>query len=101
MPSVTESPWLRRFAAVLVTVLSLAAVTTLAAKPADARVFVSVGVGVPGWGYYYPGYWHRPYWRPYWHRPYWRPYWRPYYGAYYPGWRRHRWCYWHAYRCHW
>jgi hypothetical protein len=98
MSSVTKSPWLSRFAAALVTVLSLGAVTTLVAKPADARVFVSVGVGAPawGWGYYYPGYWHRPYWR-----PYWRPYRHPYYRAYYPGWRGRRWCYWHPYRCHW
>jgi hypothetical protein len=89
MSPVTKSLWPRRFAAVLVTVLSLGAVTTLAAKPADAGVYV--GVGVPGWGYY-PGYWHRPYWRPYWH---------PYYRAYYPGWRGRRWCYWHPYRCRW
>jgi hypothetical protein len=89
MSSVTKSPWLSRFAAALVTVLSLGAVTTLVAKPADARVFVSVGVGAPAWGWgYYPGYWYRPYRR-------------PYSGAYYPGWRWRQWCYWHPYRCHW
>jgi hypothetical protein len=74
---------------VLVTVLSLGAMTTLGAKPADARVFLGFSFGVPvwpawGWGYYpayYPGYWYRPYPPPYW------------------GWRR--WCYWHPYRCRW
>jgi hypothetical protein len=89
MSSVTKSPRLSRFAAVLVTVLSLGAMTTLAAKPADARVYVGFGVSAPAWGWgYYPGYWHRPYWR-------------PYYRAYYPGWRQGRWCYWHPYRCRW
>jgi hypothetical protein len=88
MSSLTRSPWLRRSAAVLVTVLSLGAMTTLTAKPADARVFVGVGFGVPaawGWGYYHPGYWYHPY--------------RPYYPAY-RGWQWRRWCYWHPYRCY-
>ena len=60
--------WLRHFAVVLVTVMSLGAIT-LAATPAQARVFVSVGVPLPGWGYYapapyypyaYPAYWYYP-----------------------------------------
>lgn len=90
MSFLTRSPWLRRFAAVLVTVLSLGAVSTFTAKPADARVFVGLNFGVPafGWGYY-PGYWYRPY-PAYWYRPYYRPAWR---------WRR--WCYFHPYRCRW
>ena len=88
MSLLTRSPWPRRFAAVLVTVLSLGAMTTLGTKPADARVFVGFGFGAPGWGYY-PGYWYRPY----------RPWYRPYWGWGYGGWRHRRWCYWHPYRC--
>lgn len=92
MSSLTRSSWLRRSAAVFVAVLGLGAMTTLAAKPADARVFVSVGVGAPvwGWGYYHPGYWYRPYYS----------YYRPYYPAYYRNWRWRRWCAWHPYRCY-
>lgn len=86
MSSVTRSRGFRRFAAVLVAVLGLGAMTTLAAKPADARVFFSVGVGAPVWGWgYYPGYWYHPY--------------RPYYPAY-RNWQWRRWCYWHPYRCY-
>jgi hypothetical protein len=82
--SLTRGPGLRRFAAVLVTVLSLGAMTALTAKPADARVFFSFGIGVPAWGWgYYPGYWYRPYYPAYW------------------GWGWRRWCYWHPYRCAW
>ena len=51
MSVLTRNPWLKRFAVVLVTVLSLGSLT-LASTPAQARVFV--GVGVPGWGYYAP-----------------------------------------------
>jgi hypothetical protein len=87
MSPLTGHPGVRRFAAVLVTVISLGAATTLAAKPADARVFFSFGFGVPawGWGYYpRPGYWYRPY-----------------YPAYYGyRWQWRRWCYWHPYRCY-
>lgn len=90
MSSLTRSSWLRRSAAVLVAVLGLGAMTTLNAKPADARVFFSVGVGVPAWGWgYYPGYRHRPY-APYYYSP-------AYYGY---GWRWRQWCYWHPYRCY-
>jgi hypothetical protein len=87
MSLLTKSPWPRRFAAVLVTVLSLGAMTPLTAKPADARVFVGFNFGVPAWGWgwgYHPAYWYRPYWRPY----------------YWGGWRWRRWCYWHPYRCY-
>jgi hypothetical protein len=93
MSLLTKSPWPRRFAAVLVTVLSLGAMTTLGAKPADARVFVGFSVGVPAWGWgYYPGYW--GYYPGYWYRPY--------YPAYYGyGWGWRRWCYWYPYRCRW
>ena len=85
MSSLTRSSWLRRAAAVLVAVLGLGAMTTLAAKPADARVFVRVGIGAPvwGWGYYAPGYWYRPY-----------------YPANYRNWQWRRWCSWHPYRCY-
>ncbi len=89
MSLLTKSPWPRRFAAVLVTALSLGAMTTLGAKPADARVFVGLNFGAPAWGYY-PGYWYRPY----------RPWYRSYWGWGYGGWGHRRWCYWHPYRCH-
>ena len=46
-------PWLRRAAVAAVTVAALAA-PMVASAPAEARVFVSVGV--PGWGYYAPPY---------------------------------------------
>ncbi|MGH7039743.1 MAG: hypothetical protein ACREE1_16580 [Stellaceae bacterium] len=89
MSSLTRSSWLRRSAAMVVAVLGLGAMTTLAAKPADARVFVRVGIGAPvwGWGYYHPGYWHRPYYR-------------PYYPAYYRNWQWRHWCAFHPYRCY-
>jgi hypothetical protein len=86
MSLLARNPAFRRIAAVLVTVLGLGAMTALAAKPADARVFFRIGVGVPavwGWGWgYYPGYWYRPYYPAYW------------------GWQWRRWCYWHPYRCY-
>jgi hypothetical protein len=86
MSSLTRSSGFRRFAAVLVAVLSLGAATAFTAKPADARVFFRVGIGAPVWGWgYYPGYWYYPY--------------RPYYPAY-RNWQWQRWCYWHPYRCY-
>ena len=53
MPVLTRNPWLKHLAVVLVTVLSLGAMT-LRPTPADARVFVGVGIPFPGWGYYTP-----------------------------------------------
>ncbi|MDE1145368.1 MAG: hypothetical protein PW843_01960 [Azospirillaceae bacterium] len=44
-----------------------------AAVPAQARTFVSVGIGVgPYWPGAYGPYWHRPYWG--WRDPYWAAY---------------------------
>jgi hypothetical protein len=51
MSVLTRNPWLKRLAVVLVTVLSLGSLT-LASTPAQARVFV--GVGIPAWAYYAP-----------------------------------------------
>jgi hypothetical protein len=85
----SKNRWFRRFGAVAITVLGLCAVTE-PSQPAEARVNVVIGVGVPwGWGYYG--------WRPYYH-----PYYYPYYDrAYYPGWRYRRWCWYHPRRCYW
>jgi hypothetical protein len=49
----TGNPWLKHTAVVLVTILSLGAVT-LPSTPAEARVFVGVGIPFPGAGYYAP-----------------------------------------------
>ena len=71
MSFISNNPWLRRLAVVLVTVLSIGALT-VPSRPANARVFIGFGVGAPvGWGYYAPA----PY--------YGYPYYRTYYG--YPG----------------
>jgi hypothetical protein len=51
MSVLARNPWLKRLAVVLVTVASLGTVT-LASTPATARVFVGVGIPLPGWGYY-------------------------------------------------
>jgi hypothetical protein len=53
MSVLTRNPWLKHLAVVLVTVLSLGGVT-LQSAPAEARVFVGVGIPFPGWGYYAP-----------------------------------------------
>lgn len=79
-------PWLRRAGLAIVAAAGLAGAMTTTSKPAEARVWVSVGI--PFGGYYAPP----PY--------YYRPYYRPYYRAYYPRHHRH-WCYYHPYRCGW
>jgi hypothetical protein len=53
MSVLAKNPWLRHLAVVLVTVFSLGSLT-LASTPAQARVFVDVGIPFPGWGYYVP-----------------------------------------------
>ena len=53
MSVLTRNPWLKHLAMVLVTVLSLGSLT-LASTPAEARVFVGVGIPFSGWGYYAP-----------------------------------------------
>jgi uncharacterized membrane protein len=53
MSVLTRNPWLKHLAVVLVTVLSLGSLT-LASTPAEARVFVGVGIPFSGWGYYAP-----------------------------------------------
>jgi len=51
MSVLTRKAWLKHIALVLFTVLSLGAVT-LRSAPAEAGVFVGVGIPFPGWGYY-------------------------------------------------
>jgi hypothetical protein len=86
--------WVGRVAAVAIAASGCAALT-MPTAPAEARVFVSVGV--PGiWGYYpgpryypYPAYYGYPYAYPagvYFGRPYYR-HWHPYY--WHGGWRGH------------
>jgi hypothetical protein len=53
MSVLTRNPWLKNLIVVLVTVLNLDTVT-FRSTPADARVFVGVGIPFPGWGYYVP-----------------------------------------------
>ena len=76
MSVLSRNRWLNRLAVVLVAGVSHAAIT-LATVPAQARVFVGVGIPFPGaWGYYAPP--------PYYPYPYGYPYYR--YPAYaYPG----------------
>jgi hypothetical protein len=69
MPVISSIPWVRRLVLTLITVLSIGAVTAPSA-PAQAGVFVGVGIGAPvGWGYYAPphyyGYYGYPYYRAY------------------------------------
>jgi hypothetical protein len=99
---------INRLAAAAIGAVGLAALT-LPSAPAQARVFVDIGVGVPGvWGYYaprpyyysypgyygygYPYYYHYPYaYRAYYGRPIWHPYWHPYWHrVWHRGWHR-RW----------
>jgi hypothetical protein len=49
----TRNPRLKHFVVVLAAVLTLGAVT-LKPTPSEARVFVGVGVPLPGFGYYAP-----------------------------------------------
>jgi hypothetical protein len=78
MSLLSQTYWLKRAAIVLVTVLSIGALT-VPTGPANARVFVGFGVGAPvGWGYYPPP----PYYA-YYGYPYYYPYYPTYYG--YPG----------------
>jgi hypothetical protein len=75
MSVLSSNRWPRRLALALVAALSIGAMAVPSA-PAQARVFVSLGIGAPvGWGYYAPP--------PYYGYPYYRPYYRAYYG--YPG----------------
>jgi hypothetical protein len=56
MSVLARNPWLKHLAVVLVTVLSLGTMT-LRSTPAEARIFVGIGIPYSGWGYYAP----RPY----------------------------------------
>ena len=70
---------------------------TMSAKPAEARIWVGVNFGYPGYyapSYYYPAYY--PYYGYY--RPYWRHH-RRY--VHYRRWHHRHWCHWHPYRCYW
>jgi hypothetical protein len=54
LSTISSNPWIRRLVLSFVTVLSIGAVTA-PSEPAQARVFVGVGIGAPvGWGYYAP-----------------------------------------------
>jgi hypothetical protein len=53
MSVLAKNPWLKHLAVVLVTVFSLGSLT-LASTPAQARVFVGVGIPFPGWGIMHP-----------------------------------------------
>ena len=55
MSVLTRNHGLRHIAVVLLTVLTLGGVT-LITTPAEARVFVGIGVPLPVWGYYTPYY---------------------------------------------
>ena len=72
MSVLTRNSWLRHLAVLLVAVVGLGAMT-LPSAPAQARVFVGIGIPFPGVGYYAPA----PYY-PYGYYGY------PAYG-YYPG----------------
>jgi hypothetical protein len=53
MSVLARNPWLKHIALVLVTVLSLGTMT-LRSTPAEARIFVGIGIPYSGWGYYAP-----------------------------------------------
>jgi hypothetical protein len=53
MSVLTRNPWLKHLVVVLSVVLTLGTMT-FRSTPADARVFVGVGIPFPGWGYYAP-----------------------------------------------
>jgi hypothetical protein len=68
MAVLVRNSWLRRLAVVLVTAFGISGMA-LSAAPAKARVFVGLGVPLPGVGYYapppyypyaYPAYWYYP-----------------------------------------
>ena len=89
MSFLSERPRLRRLGLALAAVMGIGGALTAISQPANARVWVSVGV--PFVGYYAPpppAYYYRPY----------RPYY-PYRAYYAP--RGRNWCYWHPYRCRW
>ena len=92
---------LGRLGAVLVTVLCLGTMTTFS-KPAEARIWVGVNFGYPGY-YYAPSYYYPAYYPAYGYGYYPRHrYWRHhYYRAHYRGSRHRQRCHWHPYRCYW
>jgi hypothetical protein len=53
MSVLARNSWLKHLGVVLVTVLSLGTMT-LRSTPAEARIFVGVGIPYSGWGYYAP-----------------------------------------------
>ena len=95
MSFLLSNAWVKRSALALFTMLSIGAMTVPSA-PAQARVFVSVGIGAPGaWGYYPPppyyGYYGYPYYRTHYGYP--RFFVGPGFGPYYRWhrWRHHYW----------
>ena len=53
MSVLIRNHWLKNLAVILVSVLTMGGVT-LQSTPAEARVFVGVGIPFGGWGYYAP-----------------------------------------------
>lgn len=86
--------WRQWLAAAVIASASLGALS-IASAPAEARVFVGVGIAAPYWGYPAPV----PYYGYY--RPYYPHYWYPWHRAVYPGWRWRHWHHWHPYHHHW
>lgn len=97
MAALSRKPWVKRLAVASVVAAALAAPLTISA-PAQARVFIGFGFGVPGaWGYYppapyypYPAYYPYRYYRGY---PYAYPagvYWgHPFYRHWHHRWHHH------------
>ena len=53
MSVLSRNRWLKHLAVVLVTILNFGTMT-LRSTSVEARVFVGVGIPLPGWGYYAP-----------------------------------------------
>jgi hypothetical protein len=63
---------MKRFAKLALGAVLMAGAATAMATPADARVSIGIGIGVPGGGYYGPAYRYNAYCDPY--SPYYDPY---------------------------
>ena len=101
MSALIERVGLRRFGAILIAIFCIGTAMTLS-KPAEARFWVGINFGYPGYyyapapSYYYPAYY--PYYG-YYHRRHW---WRHHYRhVHYWRWGHRHWCHWHPYRCYW
>jgi hypothetical protein len=95
MSALTKRTALSRLSVAAFAVLCLGTALSVP-KPAEARIWVGVNFGYPGY-YYAPSYYYPAYYPYYGHRHYWR-YRHHYRHAHY--WRHHHWCNWHPYRCY-